>query len=380
MILDSELLKETMALMKLAVSQGGDMPVTLAPGQDHLTVAASATHATVKRRITPVLGGLAEPVSIPGKVLAEVVSLLPGEKVELESQGNLLRIESDSYQAELTTYHEEPVSEIKQPDDDCLRCEHAKHFAEYLAYVTRPLGAANSSRYQNMLIEVGEKGALTLVATDAYWLTYSEQMLFGNSFAGTRFMLTERAATLLLQALKGASSFQLCFGEGSRMRVIVDDATELDIASGLADFPDYQRIIPSPTSYSHSLLIDGGELEAAVKRLNTVSDNSQLDLLLLPDIGRLLLRAGGEQARAEESLKAEINGSEPLPVSFNSSYLLRAIKGRKEQLTIHFTLNGAVANISTGDAFAIVAPLRVTEEHRRSTWKDILDGGMLLVA
>jgi DNA polymerase-3 subunit beta len=208
---------------------------------------------------------------------------------------------------------------------------------------------------------------LTLAATDRYRLAVRE--LAWTPTAGqveATALVPARTLNDTAKTMAGAPTIEVAFatkdgavealvgfeGDGRRSTTRVIDG----------EFPKYRSLLPSESPTKAT--VERDSLIDAVKRVSLVAERNTPVRLEFSDTG-LDLRAGtGDEAQAQESLAATVDG-EAITIAFNPQYLLdglAAIDGDTVELAFTTATKPAVLSSATDDAGAyryLLMPVRL---------------------
>ena len=211
--------------------------------------------------------------------------------------------------------------------------------------------------------------SLTLAATDRYRLAVREiQWSPDDPKIEANAIVPSRALAETAKALAAANDVRLALsGDGVPERLLGFEGAGRRTTTRLLDaqFPPYRQLLPSESSTL--VTIDTNELADALKRVALVAErHAPVRLDVRGD--DIVLRAGaGDEATAEESLEARVEG-DPLEIAFNPAYLadgLAALGTPLAQLAFTVPTRPAVLSAATDDGVRddykyLLMPIRLT--------------------
>ena len=268
-------------------------------------------------------------VLVSGRLLAEIIRILPNKPVDLFTDGTKMTVRCGTTTYTLSLL---PVDEYPTLPDmpEVTGTVGADTFASAISQVAIAAGRDDTlPALTGIRMEISDD-MLTLVATDRYRLAVRElpwnPVMSGLSTAvliparvlsDTARALNssaEVAIALAAEAASGASADGIIGFEGGGRR------TTSRLLSG--EYPKYQSLLPS--EFSAVAEIPAAQFSDAVKRVALVAErNTPVRLTFNP--GEVLLEAGtGDDAQATEAIEMSFAG-EPMQIAFNPQYLLDGI-------------------------------------------------------
>jgi DNA polymerase III subunit beta len=265
-------------------------------------------------------------VLVSGRLLAEITRSLPGQPVELQTEGARVVLTCGSSRFILPTL---PVEDYPMlPEMPAASgTVGSDAFAAAIASVAVAAGRDDTLPVlTGVRVEI-EGELITFAATDRYRLAVRELPWKPGGM--------DRSATALVPARTLAETAKsLTAGAGSGAEVTIALATggtgegmigfsgdRRRTTTRLLDgqFPPYRSLLPAESAAT--AVVDTGALIEGVRRVSLVAArNSPVRMSFTP--GELLLEAGGgDEAQASEVLETAFEGEE-LGIAFNPGYLL----------------------------------------------------------
>jgi DNA polymerase-3 subunit beta len=261
-------------------------------------------------------------VLVPGRLLAEITRSLPGQPIDLSTDGSRLVLTCGSSRFQLPTL---PLDEYPTLPEmpEVSGTVGSDAFAAAVSSVAIAAGRDDALPVlTGVRVEIdGEK--VTLAATDRYRLAVrtlrwspadpslqATALVPARNLADAAKSLTTGAEVTLALAGAGSGEGMLGLAGGSRRAT----TRLLD-----GEFPKYRSLLPETSSSVAT--VDAAALAEAVRRVALVASRTSPIRLSFSGDG-LTLEAGGlDDAEAAESLPAGFDG-EPLTIAFNATYLL----------------------------------------------------------
>lgn len=282
-------------------------------------------------------------VLVSGKLLANVVHLLPHDAVEVTAQGDALGISCGRASFELRQMIADDFPPLREPGPEASRATlKADEFAQMVVQVAK---AASTEDARPVLTGVkleAADGRFTAVATDSYRLARRsmpwEQDVEMSALVPRKALDQARAAAELL-----GSDVELILEPTHATFAFADRRLVTTLIEG--KYPPIQQLIP--TGYERKARIERVELTEVVRRVAVVGEGDKAMTPVIFDLSEdtLVVKADSSEAgQAEEALPVELEG-EPLRIAFNPRFLidgLDAVGGDHIDLELRDELKPAV--------------------------------------
>ncbi|HET7530565.1 MAG TPA: DNA polymerase III subunit beta, partial [Mycobacteriales bacterium] len=306
-------------------------------------------------------------VLVPGRLLADITRSLPGQPVDIATDGSRVQVSCGSARFTLPTL---PLDEYPTLPDmpEVAGTLGSDAFAAAVTSVAVAAGRDDTLPVlTGIRIEIDGED-VTLAATDRYRLAVrtlrwqpADPSLQATALVPAR-TLAEAAKSLtagaeVTLALAAGTTGEGMFGlAGSTRR------TTTRLLDG--EFPKYRSLLPDSAAATAS--VDTDALTEAVRRVSLVASRTSPVRLSFSADG-LVLEAGGlDEAEAAESLPASFEG-EPLTIAFNPAYLLDGLGAiDSDEARLSFTastkpavLTGKASEDGAGDYRYLLMPVRL---------------------
>jgi DNA polymerase-3 subunit beta len=261
-------------------------------------------------------------VLVPGRLLSEITRSLPGQPIDLSTDGSRLVLTCGSSRFQLPTL---PLDEYPTLPEmpEVSGTVGSDAFAAAVSSVAVAAGRDDALPVLTGIRVEIDGTKVTLAATDRYRLAVrtlrwspadpelqATALVPARTLADAAKSLTTGAEVTLALAGAGSGEGMLGLAGGSRRAT----TRLLD-----GEFPKYQSLFPESATSVAS--IDAAALTEAVRRVALVASRTSPIRLSFTTDG-LTLEAGGlDDAEAAESLPAAFDG-EALTIAFNATYLL----------------------------------------------------------
>jgi DNA polymerase-3 subunit beta len=259
---------------------------------------------------------------VPGRLLAEITRSLPGQPIDLTTDGSRLVLTCGSSRFQLPTL---PLDEYPTLPDmpEVSGTVGSDALAAAVSSVAVAAGRDDALPVLTGIRVEIDGAKVTLAATDRYRLAVrtlrwsptdpslqATALVPARTLADAAKSLTTGAEVTLALAGAGSGEGMLGLSGGSRRAT----TRLLD-----GEFPKYQSLFPETSTSTAS--VDAAALTEAVRRVALVASRTSPIRLSFTADG-LTLEAGGlDDAEAAESLPAAFDG-EAFTIAFNATYLL----------------------------------------------------------
>lgn len=273
--------------------------------------------------------------TISGKTLLEVLKVLPdGSKFSLsEMSGNRLSIKEGKSRFSLQT--------LPAADFPLISVEHGELFSiqieqgslkKLLGNVQYAMAQQDIRYYLNGVLMVIEDSKLKLVATDGHRLAFSETDVAWTA-EKIEVIIPRKTIIELSKLLSDGSDVVHIIGSAQQLRF---EFGYVSMISKTIDgkFPDYQRVIPSYTSF---LSFNRLGILRALQRVSILSNDKFHGVrLVLTEKNLCVVSGNSDQEEAQEDIQTDYHG-DALDIGFNVTYLLDGLGCiESDQVNIYF--------------------------------------------
>ncbi len=303
-------------------------------------------------------------VTIPYTIISTIINNLSSERINLESKGNNLTLQTDNYKALIQGAQETDFPIIPKLDkkNEFLEIQ-ANLFKESLGKVIIAAGISEiRPEISGVLFDV-EVSSLKMAATDSFRL--AETKIPGNQFKsaleqGFRATIPLRTAQELSKIFKDGEDIKIYFDKTQ----VLFETKDTEIVSRLidGDFPDYQAIIPQNTDTE--ITVEREELMNSLKLASAFSGRVN-EIRLRTKDKRVLEVYSSESSLGENDylIPGKISGEE-IEVVFNWRFLLDGIKSvQSKDVVLGLSGGNKAAVIKSPDdklSIYILMPVRTT--------------------
>src|SRR5207244_665385 len=261
-------------------------------------------------------------VVVPGRLLVDLVRLLPDSEVTIEHRADesVVHVTSGPSTSTLHTYATEDFPRLPDLDAVGTFTVDRETLLETIGRVARSASRDESRPVLTGILVRFEQGKLVMAATDSYRLSVKETPLEGDA-PELEAIIPARALAELTRIAQSGENVEL--GVHENQVVFAADDVWLTTRRIDGQFPNYKQLLPE--SFEHDVTISRGELLDVVRRVAVMAQrNSPLRLRFAE--GELTVSAQTQDVgEARESLPVQFSG-EPLEIGFNAEFLREGIE------------------------------------------------------
>jgi DNA polymerase-3 subunit beta len=280
---------------------------------------------------------------VSGKLLSNVVHLLPNDAVELDTEGDSLHIRCGRASFELRLMMLEDFPTLRTPAEGATSATlKATEFASLVGQVARSASTEDARAVLTGVKLEAHDGRFTAAATDSYRLAVRTIPWDGDgrmdALVSKRALDQARAAAELL---------------GGEVTLVLEPSyatfefADRRLVSTLIEgkYPDYSQLVPD--GFERRLRVDRQALTEVVRRIAVVgeADKAMTPVILEMAGNSVVVKADSSEAgQAQESLPVELEG-EPMAIAFNPRFLidgLDAVGGDEVMLEFRDELKPAI--------------------------------------
>ena len=323
---------------------------------DALTLAATDMEISLRASIAGTVSGDAA-VVVPGRLLADLVRLLPDDSVTLayEPGDGVVTVESGSHSSRLNVFSAEDFPRLP-PTEVPLQRVDAPALLETIEKVGRAASRDESRPVLTGILVRFEGGELVMAATDSYRLAVKETTLSAPG-PDLEAIIPARALQELARLASGAEDV----GLGVHENYVVFSAGDVWLTSRRIDgqFPNYKQLLPE--TFEAELSVPREPLLEVVRRAGLMAQrNAPLRLKFAE--GELTVSAQTQDVgEARESLPVEYAG-EDLEIGFNPDFLrdgLEAVAAETIQLKLINPLRPGLIASPDESFWYLIMPIRL---------------------
>ena len=297
-------------------------------------------------------------VVVPGRLLVDLVRLLPADEVTLEqrSEEGVVRITSGASESTLHTYAAEDFPRLPDLDTVGTFTVDRETLLETVSRVARSASRDESRPVLTGILVRFEAGKLVMAATDSYRLSVKETPLEGES-PELEAIIPARALGELGRIAQSGDTIEL----GVHENQVVFAADDVWLTSRRIDgqFPNYKQLLPE--TFEHDVALPRTELLDVVRRVAVMAQrNSPLRLKFAE--GELTVSAQTQDiGEARETMPAGFSG-EPLEIGFNAEFLregVESVAADEILLRLISPLRPGLLTADGDDFWYLIMPIRL---------------------
>jgi DNA polymerase III subunit beta len=295
---------------------------------------------------------------VPGRLLTDIVRLLPEEEVVLEHrvEESTVTVTSGSSESRLRTYAVEDFPRLPDPALATLSTLEAEPLLETVARVSRAASRDESRPVLTGILVRFEGSNLIMAATDSYRMAVKETPVSGSP-PELDAIVPARALDELRRIAAGAGEIKL--GTLDNHVVFGVDDTWLTTRRIDGQFPNYKQLLPE--AFEHEVKLPREEFLDVIRRAGVMAQRSTPLRVRFAE-GELTVSAQTQDiGEAREQMPIGFSG-EQLEIGFNPNWLRDGIESVVEDeftLKLINPLRPAVIAESGGDFWYLIMPIRL---------------------
>jgi DNA polymerase-3 subunit beta len=297
-------------------------------------------------------------VVVPGRLLVELVRLLPESEVTFEhrAEENVLRVTCGPSSATLNTYAAEDFPRLPDLDTVGTFTVDRGSFLDTVSRVARSASRDESRPVLTGILVRFEAGKLVMAATDSYRLSVKETALEGDT-PELEAIIPARALGELARIAQDGDTVEL----GVHENQVVFATGDAWLTSRRIDgqFPNYKQLLPE--AFEHEVTLPRGEILDVVRRVGVVVQRTSPIQLRFAEGELTVFARTQDVGEAKESLPVQFSG-DPLEIGFNSDFLregIESIAAEEIQLRLISPLRPAVIEGDEDDPTYLIMPIRL---------------------
>jgi DNA polymerase-3 subunit beta len=297
-------------------------------------------------------------VVVPGRLLVELVRLLPESEVTFEhrAEENVLHVTSGPSSSTLHTYAAEDFPRLPDLDTVGTFTVDRESLLDTVSRVSRSASRDESRPVLTGILVRFEAGKLVMAATDSYRLSVKETELPGD-IPELEAIIPARALAELGRIAQTGDTIEL----GVHENQVVFTADDVWLTTRRIDgqFPNYRQLLPE--TFEHDVKLPRGELLDVVRRVGVMVQRTSPIQLRFAEGELTVFARTQDVGEAKESLPVQFSG-EPLEIGFNSEFLregIETIAAEEIQLRLISPLRPAVIEGGEDDPTYLIMPIRL---------------------
>ncbi|MDQ3994292.1 MAG: DNA polymerase III subunit beta [Actinomycetota bacterium] len=300
-------------------------------------------------------------VVVPGRLLVDIVRLLPPGEVTLEhrAEDGIARLTCGSASYGLHTYSADDFPRLPDIDGGGRFTVDRAAFLDTVAKVGRSASRDESRPVLTGVLVRFEEGKLVMAATDSYRLSVKETPLAGGPGQELEAIVPARALGELARIAQGAAAAELEIGVQENQVVFGVDGVWLTARRIDGQFPNYRQLLPD--SFEAVVELPREEFLDVVRRTSLMAQRKS-PLRLRFEEGELTVSAQTQDVgEARESLPIAYAG-DVLEIGFNAEFLrdgLESVTDDRARLKLISPLRPGLIQGEGDDFLYLIMPIRL---------------------
>ncbi|MCL5439142.1 MAG: DNA polymerase III subunit beta [Patescibacteria group bacterium] len=304
-------------------------------------------------------------VTVPAKTFLELIGSLPVEKIVIQAKDGKLEVISKSTRTVFQTTPTDEFPKLFEEKGEEIMGFKSEEIKKDLNMVIFASSQDTGRPALSGVLVKKEKNELFFIATDGYRLSLKRKPITGKVDEWEKpLLIPARILREVISVKQEGGEIKLFVSNKSNQILFYEQDTVLVGRLIDAEFPNYQKIIPS--DFGTQVLFDREELLKAVKICSIFARDSANIIKLSFQKEKIVVSAnspsvGENTVEVEARLKGEEN-----EIAFNARYLLDLLGNiSEESMVFEMTgpLNPGVFKIQGDNTFLhIIMPIRVQNE------------------
>jgi DNA polymerase III subunit beta len=297
-------------------------------------------------------------VVVPGRLLVDLVRLLPDSEVTIEhrAEENVVRITSGSSTSALHTYAAEDFPRLLDLDTVGTFTVDRESLLDTVTRVARSASRDESRPVLTGILVRFEAGKIVMAATDSYRLSVKETEISGDA-PELEAIIPARALAELSRIAQSGDSIEL--GVHENQVVFAADDVWLTTRRIDGQFPNYKQLLPE--TFEHELTLPRNEVLDVVRRVGVMVQRTSPIQLRFADGELTVFARTQDVGEAKESLPVQFSG-DPLEIGFNAEFLregIESIGAEDIRMKLISPLRPAVIQGGEDDPTYLIMPIRL---------------------
>jgi DNA polymerase-3 subunit beta len=297
-------------------------------------------------------------VVVPGRLLVDLVRLLPDSEVTIEHRAdeNVVRVTSGPSSSTLHTYAAEDFPRLPDLDTVGTFTVNRESLLDTVSRVARSASRDESRPVLTGILVRFEAGKLVMAATDSYRLSVKETDLTGD-VPELEAIIPARALAELARIAQAGDSVEL--GVHENQVVFAADDVWLTTRRIDGQFPNYKQLLPE--TFEHELTLPRNELLDVVRRVGVMVQRTSPIQLRFAEGELTVFARTQDVGEAKESVPVQFSG-EAMEIGFNAEFLregIESIGADDLRLKLISPLRPAVIDGGEDDPTYLIMPIRL---------------------
>src|SRR3982751_3149873 len=303
-------------------------------------------------------GGGGGAVVVPGRLLVDLVRLLPDSEVTIEHRAdeNVVRITSGPSSSSLHTYAAEDFPRLPDLDTVGTFTVARESLLETVSRVARSASRDESRPVLTGILVRFEAGKIVMAATDSYRMSVKETALAGDA-PELEAIIPARALAELGRVAQSGETIEL--GVHENQVVFAADDVWLTTRRIDGQFPNYKQLLPE--TFEHELTLPRNELLDVVRRVGVMVQRTSPIQLRFAEGELTVFARTQDVGEAKESVPVQFSG-DAMEIGFNAEFLREGIESMTAddlRMKLISPLRPAVLQGGEDDPTYLIMPIRL---------------------
>jgi DNA polymerase III subunit beta len=297
-------------------------------------------------------------VVVPGRLLVDLVRLLPDSEVTIEhrTDENVVRITSGPSTSTLHTYAAEDFPRLPDLDTVGTFTVERESLLDTVSRVARSASRDESRPVLTGILVRFEAGKIVMAATDSYRLSVKETDLSGD-VPELEAIIPARALAELARIAQGGDTIEL----GVHENQVVFAAEDIWLTTRRIDgqFPNYKQLLPE--TFEHELTLPRNELLDVVRRVGVMVQRTSPIQLRFAEGELTVFARTQDVGEGKESIPVQFAG-DAMEIGFNAEFLREGIESMSAEdlrMKLISPLRPAVIQAGEDDPTYLIMPIRL---------------------
>ncbi|HVZ59083.1 MAG TPA: DNA polymerase III subunit beta [Patescibacteria group bacterium] len=364
----AETLQKKISFLNHAISSRSDLPILLniliETDETGIRLSSTDLEIGIQSHIAAEVSE-AGSTTIPAKTFTELIASLSGEKVTLTTQDGSLVVESKKTKSSFQTIPANEFPKLFEEKGELLARVNIEEIKKDLSTVVFAASMDTARPALSGILLKKEESGFLLVGTDGYRLSLKHHPTTSTSAIGseTGLVIPARVLREVVSLKEEGQELIIYIAKGSNQAIFEQGETLLIGRLIEAEFPNYERIIPS--DHNSVIFFDREELLKAVKICSIFAREAANIIQLSLKKDKLVVSSqtpslGENTVEVEAKLTGEEN-----EIAFNARYLLDVLNNlTNTELSFEMTgpLNPGVFKIKDDASYLhLIMPIRVQQ-------------------
>jgi DNA polymerase-3 subunit beta len=297
-------------------------------------------------------------VVVPGRLLVDLVRLLPDSEVTIEHRAdeNVVRVTSGPSSSTLHTYAAEDFPRLPDLDTVGTFTVDRQSLLDTVSRVARSASRDESRPVLTGILVRFEAGKIVMAATDSYRLSVKETDLSGD-VPELEAIIPARALAELARIAQGGDTVEL--GVHENQVVFAADDVWLTTRRIDGQFPNYKQLLPE--TFEHELTLPRNELLDVVRRVGVMVQRASPIQLRFAEGELTVFARTQDVGEAKETVPVQFSG-EAMEIGFNAEFLREGIESMGAddlRMKLISPLRPAVLEGGEDDPTYLIMPIRL---------------------